>query len=316
MSTNLVYVAKDKNFSYQHLHGVMFVNLNKIASKERLSHSEYRIMGILIGLWNKNTNYSFPSINYLVEMCRMSKSTVINNLKNLESKGLIIVNKSKGKRNNYYFSNLILNYQENTKIVPPTIPSCSTKHDIKQIKIITNKKTSSLNNNDDEINQLNQKLNQWGVSSSNKIITQYGVNKVKLAIDLTIKQNPNNYGAYFRTIIQSNITPLKQDLDKTNLINLMLMSKFWKHKPSNNVLRVKPDIGEHLYIKYNKDINTVIFLETGLTDILTNFECVDNDFSLDNINKKPSKKKVIEDITKSGNIKEAAILNQLWRFKQ
>ena len=51
----------------------------------------------------------------------------------------------------------------------------------------------------------------------------------------------------------------------------MLKHKYWKHVPSGNVLKVKPDIGNHLLIRYYGKENMVEFIESGLIDNLNKF---------------------------------------------
>lgn len=321
MSANLACIDSSKRHSYQHLHGVMLVNLNKLASKERLSHTEYRIMGVLIGLWNKNTNKSFPSINYLSELCRMSKSTIIKTLKQLELKELIIINKKLGKRNNYYLSTQIMNINSGTHKKPETILSCETTHVYKQIKIKTDKKITSLvhqkNLNTDDAKFINQILKSWGVCSSKQLIKQYGEKKIQSAIKIVQEKKPDNYGAYLRAILKVPLVIVenKKNLNSSIAINTMLQSKYWKHIPSNKTYMVKPDIGSHLFIKYNERLGEVTFLETGLTDVLTNFEPCKG-ININDIDKeKPSKQKVLSDMLKNGNTKEVMILKKVWKLK-
>lgn len=322
MSANLTCIDNYKHHSYQHLHGVMLVNLNKMASEIRLSHTEYRIMGILIGLWNKNTNRSFPSINYLSELCRMSKSTIIKTLKQLEIKELIIINKKQGKRNNYYLSDHIMTLKPGTHAKPETVTSCETTHVYKQIKIKTDKKISSFMNTQtlkpNDAKFINQILKSWGVCSSKQLIRHYGEEKVKLAIQIVQKKAPRNYGAYLRTILK---VPLvnsanRADLETNTVINTMLQTKYWRHIPSNKIYRVKPDIGSHLFIKYNEQLGEVTFLETGLTDILDNFEPCKEGIISDIDKGKPSKQKVLSDMLKNGNDKEVMILKKVWKLRE
>ena len=63
MSAVLTCLDLSKPHTYQHIHGTMLVNLNKIASEINLSHTEYRLMGVLIGLWNKEKGKIYYSIN-------------------------------------------------------------------------------------------------------------------------------------------------------------------------------------------------------------------------------------------------------------
>ena len=81
-------ICSTKNYSYQHIQGVMLVKLNKLAYELELSHIEYRIMATLIGLWNINTGMAFPSISELAKQCCISQRTAIRNLANLIAKVL------------------------------------------------------------------------------------------------------------------------------------------------------------------------------------------------------------------------------------
>ena len=104
MSTVLSYGNAGKSYSYQHLQGVMLSKLNKIASELNLSHSEYRIMGVLIGLWNMKKGMAFPTISYLAKTCHMGRSTIINALERLVEVHLLIVIRTKGKEEQLLFN--------------------------------------------------------------------------------------------------------------------------------------------------------------------------------------------------------------------
>lgn len=121
-------------YSYQHLHGLMLVNLNKLSFELNLSHQEYRVMGVLIGLWNQKYQKAFPTIDYLAENCCMGKQTIIKILKRLSDLNFLIIDKYKNFRNNYYFSNLILPKDLCNRSEPVNSIACSTAHDIKPIK--------------------------------------------------------------------------------------------------------------------------------------------------------------------------------------
>ncbi|MEW5818722.1 MAG: helix-turn-helix domain-containing protein [Cyanobacteriota bacterium] len=96
------------NSTYQHIQGIMLVQLNKLAQDLNLSHAEYRILATLISLWNKKKGMAFPTINYLSVNCKMAKSTVLKILKKLVILDLIVVVKSSGRRNNYLLTNKLL----------------------------------------------------------------------------------------------------------------------------------------------------------------------------------------------------------------
>ena len=104
------------NVSFQALHGIMLVNFNRMASELRLSHSEYRLMTVLIGHWNKEQKRAFPSVKTLSKLCCMSNSTVSKNLNKLNKLGLVFVTKNKS-RNNYYLNEKLL-LSEKTSVTP------------------------------------------------------------------------------------------------------------------------------------------------------------------------------------------------------
>lgn len=200
------------NYSYQHLQGIMLVNLNKLAAENKLTHSEFRIMAMLIGFWNKSKARAFPSTRMLAKYCCMSNSTIINGLKSLTNKGFIVIIKdSSNKRQNYYINpQKFLNSESSTSVT-----QCSSTHDMKQKEI---------------------KL-------KNKVI------KLKTLTN-------------------------QQQIEPESKLKQMIQYKYWRHKPSKKILRVKPDIGTHLLIKYFSSEKLVMFLESGLTDYLKHFEAI------------------------------------------
>lgn len=126
-----------KKFTYQHIQGVMLVNLNKLAFKLTLSHQEYRVIATLISFWNIKTASANPSLELIATYCQMSKKTALNYLNKLSNSGLISISKTPGQNNNYNFSELI--YGHNAK--PLTSEPCKTSLVLKHNKL--NKITSS-----------------------------------------------------------------------------------------------------------------------------------------------------------------------------
>ncbi|MGD9581781.1 MAG: helix-turn-helix domain-containing protein [Vampirovibrionia bacterium] len=291
INTNVMTNSLIANYTYQHIQGIMLLNLNKLASKIKLSHSEYRVICTLIGLYNKNTNKAFPTIEYLASTCCMGKSTIIKCLNSLVENNLLIVVKTPGKRNNYYFSNNILIAQSTPHVEPERRTSCKTVHDYKPINNITNKNQSLFNQNDDvtlkttDINEFKailNKLNTWHYSGAKKLLKQKSLKEIKKLIDLVEKHNPDNKGAYLRSLVKEfngNIHHKQNSLEislEYTQIKQMIKQQYWKHIPTNKVLKVKPDIGSHLLIRYYKNENMVEFIECGLIDKLENFESYDS----------------------------------------
>jgi predicted transcriptional regulator len=203
----------DTHYSYQHTQGTMLLNLNKLSCEIKLTHSEYRLMGVLIGLWNKNHGKAFPTIEQLAHYCNMGKSTIIKGLENLVKLNLLVVVKTPAKRNNYYFSNLILSNAGTPHVEPIGSTACSTAHDNKQIKNKTNKEQTSsqiniidkkdLKKNDDDYKNTIRQLEQWNFNGSQFAIKKYGLETIKELIAVTEQQKPVNCGAYLRSLLSN-----------------------------------------------------------------------------------------------------------------
>lgn len=123
-------VGVEKNYSYQHLQGVMLVNLNRQAFKLNLSHSAYRVMANLISFWNINTCSAFPSIEMLAKQCGISKRTVIRQLNTLKELGLILIINNPGQHNKYFFTKKLTG----DILKPSTSDICRTVHNINKYK--------------------------------------------------------------------------------------------------------------------------------------------------------------------------------------
>lgn len=345
MSANWGYNGTGKSFSYQHMHGIMLVNLNALSRELNLKHPEYRLMGTLIGLWNKEQGKAFPTIEYLSKICHMGKATVIKTLNKLVDLNLLVVVKTKGKRNNYYFSNLLLEPRSSSPKKPSRGFTCETLHEEKQIKKKTEKILTSCNKtkpdkpiitriiNDPyskpssltEYRKVIEKLESWSFAGAKKAIKTYGVKKIQALIQIVEKNNPGNSGAYLRTllelpdeIIQSNDKNKSINAEPT-LIQVMLQYKYWKHKNNNKIYQVKPDVGSHLLIRYDPKTESVCFIDNNYTDKLEKFEpSTEEAFQMQNKDqskKKPSKKQVLKDMMAKGDVAEAKALARLWKIK-
>lgn len=276
-------------YTYQHIQGCMLLSLNKLASQFKLSHSEYRIMATLIGYWNKQQGKAYPTTRQLTKDCCLSNSTLKKGLDKLIALNLIIIVKdSKTRRQNYHINqNNFLTPDKNTHATTrksPLATPCSSNHDkTNRTKLID--KTSK-NKTDDVYSKtkslsdykiLLEKLQTWGVTDAKKILAKNSLDKIKKLIQLTESRKPANTGAYFRSLLNlpGVILPDENKVDskasKEPVINQMLKSKYWQHIPSGKKVQVKPDIGQHLLIKYHKAENMVTFLEIGLTDKIENF---------------------------------------------
>lgn len=307
MAVNAGVFCIEKNYSYQHLQGIMLGNLNRLSSQVRLSHSDYRVMGTLIGLYNKCHAMAFPTIDQLTKYCCMGRTTILKSLNNLVSLNLLIIVKTPGKRNNYYFSNLILSDPGSPHVKPSSSLTCENTHD-KQIKKETNKDKPSLENNNNCKNLSNQKnddvikintidltknsnnsnykealkyLESINFHNPRAIINKYGLKKTIQAIEIVKENKPNKPAGYLHSLLKVEGELLSLD-SKTNsrpseepLINQMVKHKFWIHKPSGKIFQVLPEIGTHLLIKYYKKEEMITFIESGFTDKLKNFTSID-----------------------------------------
>lgn len=157
------------SLSYQHYQGLMLAKLNELAYKINLSHAEYRVMGVIIGFWNKNCFKSYPSIRIISAYARMSHSTVLKSLKNLADLELIyIIDDWKFGRHSYYINPQKFLFEEkkitSTLRVTPQSSSCGNKHiNNKKILTIKNHKSfdiiSKVNTYDDNFLQESVKNN-------------------------------------------------------------------------------------------------------------------------------------------------------------
>lgn len=240
------------SFSYQHLQGVMLLNLNKISSQMRLTHSEYRVMAVIIGLWNKKENKAFPTIDYLSNICCMGKATILKNLNKLVMLNLLVVVKTKGKRNNYYLGKKIFDSMSTSHVEPKSSFTCRT----------TNKH-----------NRYNNK-------------------------EKTMSFSNNNYTENIK-------------------INEMLSHKYWKHLPSGKIIQVKPDIGTHILIRYDKDSDyiTVIDDETKSDHLKHFIPAIKNDLKPQKIDSQSySKEDIINNLIKQNKYNEAKHLAKLFKI--
>lgn len=137
-------VCVEKKYTYQHIQGVMLVNLNKIAFETNLSHSAYRVAGFLISNYNLNSGTAYPSIEIIAKACCMSKSTVIKNIEALVAVGLIIAVKESGKLARYSFTKNLLAGLTGTSCKTTASTACKTIHDMKQNKTKNKISTNSL----------------------------------------------------------------------------------------------------------------------------------------------------------------------------
>jgi predicted transcriptional regulator len=278
--TSLYYA---ENSTYQHIQGLMLEKLNYISIELKLNHQEYRLMCVLISLWNKKQNKAYPTVEYLAKYCCMGKATVIKNIESLVNRGLILIVKHK-RRNNYCFTNQFFSVKNPAKTEPVNSSACNTVHDkLIEIKPIENKTLDNdmlKNQSIPEHKEILDKLKKWGVQDARSIIKNQDPEKIKKIIEIVETRKPDNAGAYFRSLINMPgvLNPEKinssSGCSEEPQINKMLKYKYWQHIPSGKILKALPDVGTHILIKYYKTENMVMFPEAGICDVLEHFTLI------------------------------------------
>lgn len=342
-------------FTFQHLHGVMLTNLNHISVDLKLSHSEYHLMGVLIGYWNKQHGKSFPTMKMLAKYARMSNSTIIKCINSLTNKGLILVIKDGKNGRQQYYINLkkLLTTNSNksaTKYSNPEVTTCSNAHEqtnrtkiidktiINKQKCFKQKAKANIKNDDvifsktkksevkdSEMIGILESLLKWNYSNPEKSLEKYGKTKLKEAIEFVQLKNPENPGAYLRTILKFRGKDLELNKNSSKseqqipLIERMIRVKYWKHIPTGKIYKVCPDIGNHLLINYCSETKTVYFLDHDFFDTIENFEIVENK-SITNIDPaelkiKPDKEEILLQLIRDNKAKEALQLSKLWHIE-
>ena len=340
MNTVLKHSCSKSAYSYQHLHGMMLVNFNKMAFALNLNHTEYRVMGVLIGLWNKEQGKAFPTIEYLSKLCKMSKTTIIKSLEALVNYGLLIVLKQKGKRNNYYLSDRLLNDSGSTNRKPEHSTPWKTNHDNKQKKNKTHieqKGLCSKNSNNNKIVEMNdikntnirvkkettliKELDDLGFKDSKVIVKKFTPNKIEENLNFIKTKTPDNPGAYLRALLEAGgvkDNKTGQSITESNedtYIKYLAKHPYWKHIPSGLVCKVRPNVGDHFLFRYDSQNNSVKLLDYDIEDKIENFAPSDKitfnfqeSFKLD---RKPTKLQLIEAVKKSDGAKNLGLISKI-----
>lgn len=149
-------------------------------------------------------------------------------------------------------------------------------------------------------------------------------NKFFEAVNLTPEKAQN------KPQLKSKMTPVNHEqtnnnklnkitsfLNKTERspLNQMVQYKFWKHKNTGQIMRVKPDIGNHLLIKIDSVSKMVLFIESGFCDSIDQFEPIQKPLKEKKIKHYP-KKEIIKHLEDNGNIKQAEHLTKLWKMNK
>lgn len=318
-----------RSYTYQHLHGVMLHHLNHLAYELKLSHTEYHLMGVLIGYWNKQQGKSFPTVKLLSKQSRMSNSTVIKSLKRLTDCGLVLILKDgKNGRQNYYINQQkFLNTKSNEKVtttVTQKVTPCSNAYIYNKQKNNLKIKPSLKLNNDDVINSLNKlklinKLDLWGFTDSQKIIESNGILKLNKLFKIVEQQNPDNPGAYLRALLQQkdNVSYLKDKSSKisckTPEYSSKLQAKYWRHIETGKIYKIKPDAGNHLLVKFFADDERVMILENSFIDSINAFEVYEGILNQQENSVNLTKEERIDNLIGAGKLEEVKMLKRLWK---
>lgn len=90
--------------------------------------------------------------------------------------------------------------------------------------------------------------------------------------------------------------------------------KYWKHKLTNKIYQVKPDIGTHILFKYESKNQSVHLYEDNLIDSIMAFEPLETAPLKEAIPSECCKSQILEDLVKKKDFKEAQMLSKLWKI--
>jgi predicted transcriptional regulator len=225
-----------------------------IATQFNLKSSSLNILNGLCRYYNHKTNKVFPGINKLAVNLNLNEKTVRAGIIELISKGLILKSKNRG-HNEYLFTNkffeaiqkpaeisnkiTVKNIHEGGKTFqkePVKIPSEQNKY-INKINItscsnIADEKIKpdddfSLKNNTGtdvianpkiEYKKLIEKLESWQFTGSHFIIKKHGIDRINELCKLVETKNPNNKGAYLRSLLNLPYNTLAENKKDQNKI--------------------------------------------------------------------------------------------------
>lgn len=259
----------------------------ELGSRLKLSGATLNVLYALCYHWNTIRKDCFPSQQLISTKTGLSISSVKRGIKELLEKGLILKVQSKRFNSNKYFFtakffNLInltpavVHYDTHRVHNEPRMEHENITKRKNKITSLDNKKTKD---DDVEYKKILTQLQDWNVTRAPALIRKHGQKKVKHTILIVKNRQPKNCGAYFRSLLSLpgnlNLEQSKND-EKTQepLINQMLKQQYWRHIPTGQIMKVKPDIGTHLLIQYYHKEKMVTFFENGLTDNLENFEAL------------------------------------------
>lgn len=134
----------------------------------------------------------------------------------------------------------------------------------------------------------------------------------------------NNYkkktGLYLKK--SSNNTPINitkkrfqiPESEELRCFNTLKNCNYWKHKPSNKIYKIKPEIGTHVLFKYISSNHSILIYEDNLLDSVLAFEPADEPETQASSIKEVNKINLINDLRAQNNEQEAQTLARLWKI--
>jgi len=287
-----------QNF-YTNLDLLVLVYDSAIGTQFELKQTTINVLHALCRHYNHNKGVMYPACKTIASKINSTRETVNKAIKELNQKGLILIEKSK-KHNIYKFTdkffsavgekkacrkskNITLEVVESRKISHKH----NNNHEHYKLTSSCNTVDKETNNNDDKLpKELFLKLKSWSVSGINQLIKKYGLDRIEECIQEVESRKPNNYGAYLRSLLasytskkqsedslyQERIKKLLDDqrshLNDVELAKIQLLS----YNP-HQVKYLKDSQIEHiaeLVTKWNFTTNKYVFLEYLFNELNVN----------------------------------------------
>lgn len=318
----IVLACKDLNFKEKLSNSKIMLNIysSGICNKYNLSPSTMVVLFSLTYHFNTIRFDMFPKQNYIVEKTGLSSSSVKRAIQELIQNNLLLKKRTQ-YGNTYQFTSTFFDEINLTQSRDQNNTPAEFKkiHSIKEHKKKNNKKLTSSNNqllntNDDEIIKI---LEKWNYLNLDELFNNHTKETIMLTIKKVTNLNPENKGAYFRTLIEaSNLELYKDEPVKMPLINEMLKFQYWKHLPTNKIIKIKPDIGNHINLNYDSKTQMVIIHKENIIDKLENFKIIEFYNEVKDYNKnKVSKKDLLIQMIQKKQFNEAFELAKIFKLQ-
>lgn len=202
-----------------------------IATQFNLKSSTLNVLNGLCRYYNHKTNKVFPGINKLADKINLNERTIRLGINELVKNGLILKSKS-GCHNEYLFTNKFFDAIKTPAGTSAKVTTKSGKklqnkagdftaeqNNIKQNKLSSCENIASDKKHDDDISfknsegsapeinskqeykKLLDKLGSWNFTGSHFVIKKYGMDRVRDLCKLVEDKNPDNEGAYLRSLL-------------------------------------------------------------------------------------------------------------------